>query len=192
MLFVALFGGLVIVALVLALGARARHRREGAWQQFAASRQLSWHNGQIAGVVNGFTIALLIEVRGSGKQQHEVAVARCSLGSTFSPQFALEREGLGDKLMQVISGQDHQLGDPKLDSTFLLHNVDGGARRVLSDDGARSALLTFVERYPSLRIGNGVLQLELRQPPADALALSAFLQDTVSLATSLQRAKRKA
>jgi hypothetical protein len=187
------FAGLfiVVVVLVLLINAREQQRRDEAWQAFAAARQLGWSRGQIAGVVSGFTVALLTEMRGEGKGRHRVAVARCSLADVFSPSFALEREGFGDKVLQLVRGPDHQLGDPALDSAFLLHNVDERARAVLADRGAREALLDCVSRYPSMRIGNGTLQLELQKVPSDEATLSSFLQDAVSLATTLQRAQRR-
>jgi len=182
----------LVVAIVIGLSTvQAQYRRQEAWKQFAAARQLGWSNGQIAGVVSGCTVAMFTEERGSGKHRHTVAVARCSLPAVFSPSFALERETLGQKLVQLVKGPDHQVGDPELDAAFLLSNVDGGARRVLGQRHARETLLEYVARYPSMRIGNGSLQLETTRVPSDEAGLSAFLQDAVSLSTALQRAKQR-
>ncbi len=193
MSFPLLFMGVVvaIIVIVLLVNAQVQHRRDTAWKQFASSRQLGWANGQIAGVVSGCTVAMFTETRGQGRSRYTVAIVRCSLPDVFSSRFALERETLGQKLIQLVSGPDHQVGDPKLDAAFLLSNVDGGARRVLSDRHAREALLDYVDRYPSMRIGNGVLQLEQRSVPSDEAGLSALLQDALTLSSTLQRAKQR-
>jgi hypothetical protein len=118
-------------------------------------------------------------------------VLRCSLEGVFSPDFALERESFGDKLVQLVNGPDHQLGDPQMDSAFLLHNVDGRARQLLADRSVRQCLLDYVQSYPSLRIGNSVLQLERSPVPKDEAALAVFVQDAVALASTLQRARQR-
>ena len=188
-LFCAVF---VLIAVVVLYGMTVVSRRDGAWIQFAASRQLAWAKGQIAGVVNGCTVAMILEERGHGRQKRTVALVRCSLPEVFGASFGLERETMFEKLKHLVGEPDHQVGDPELDSTFLLTNVDGGARRVLSDKAARTALLECVDRYPAMRIGNSVVQLELSTVPSTEAELSRFLNDAVKLSTTLQRAKQRA
>ncbi|MBL8956349.1 MAG: hypothetical protein JNK82_36585 [Myxococcaceae bacterium] len=188
-----MFVGAVVVVVVVALLAQARsqYRRDEAWERFASVRQLGWSNGQIAGVAGGCTVAIFTEKRGSGRNQYTAAVVRCSLPDVFSASFALERETVFEKVKHLVTGPDHQVGDAELDSTFLLTNVDGGARHVLADRAARAALLSTVERYPAMRIGNGVLQLETGKVPGDEADLSAFLNEALKVATALQRAKQR-
>lgn len=166
-------------------------KRQAAWREFAATRQLAFAHGQIAGVVSGFTVAMLRETRGAGKSRREFTVVRCGLNGALPEDFRLERETIGDKLLQLVSTQDHQLGHPEMDSTFLLERVGAEARRVLADRTAQDRLLAMVKRYPGLRIGKGVLQLETTSSLASEEELAGMLGDAVSVATALQRARQR-
>lgn len=166
-------------------------KRVTVWREFAATRQLAFANGQIAGVVSGFTVAMLRETRRSGDNSREVTVVRCGLNGALPEDFRLERETLGDKLLQLVGGRDHQLGHPEMDSAFLLDRVGEDARRVLSDRTAQDRLLAMVKRYPGMRIGKGVLQLETPSSLASEHELAVMLGDAVSVATALSRARQK-
>ena len=170
---------------------RHNRKRSAAWHEFAAARQLAYANGQIAGVVSGFTVAMLRETRGRGDDSSEVTVVRCGLNGALPDDFRLERETLGDKLLQMVSRQDHQLGHPEMDSTFLLERVGEEARRVLADRTAQDRLLAMVKRYPGMRIAKGVLQLETSSSLASEQELAVMLGDAVSVATALSRARQK-
>lgn len=186
--------GLIFVGLVGAAAAwRLSSKRvtNDAWRAFAAARQLSFARGQIAGVISGTTVVLLIENRGDTERSHQVAVARCSLDGAVPPGFRLSRQSLLDKVGQLVSGADHQLGNAKMDEAFRLENLGDEARRVLSKRSVQEALLAAVERYPELFIGNGVLQLESARIPSTEDGLATMVNDAVTLATTLQRASRR-
>lgn len=188
--FIVLLLAVVIVVSVV-WSIRTKQRRAEAWERFAASRQLGWSRGQIAGVASGFTVALLIEERGSGKSRRDVAVVRCSLAGALPPEFGLEREGLGDKLVQLLGRTDHQLGFPEMDAAFLLQNLGSEARRTLSYRAVQETLLETVKAYPEMRIGKGVVQLETTEVPRTEEGLSRLLSDAISVANTLQRAKQR-
>lgn len=187
---------LLIFALVVTLiaatqlwKARSRRHRQEAWEQFAASRQLGYARGQIAGIASGFTVAMLVETRGQGRNQRDVALVRCSLNGAVPSHFSLERETLGDKLVGLIGRADHQLGIPDMDSAFHLENVGDEARSLLSLRSVQQVLLDSVRVYPTLRIAKGVVELETSHVPNDEKSLSKFLGDAVAVATALQRGK---
>jgi hypothetical protein len=136
-------------------------------------------------------VALLVETRGSGKNQTEVGVARCSLMGALPDSFSLEQETLGDKVMHLVGRHDHQLGYSELDAAFHLRGVDDAVRRVLSDTNAQNRLLVTHRAYPSMRIGNGSVQLETRPVPGSEEALNALLSDAISVAQALLKASRR-
>lgn len=186
LLMVALVGGSVIWAV------RAKQLRADVWKRFATSRQLGYADGRIAGVVSGFTVALFTESRDAGRSSRDYTVARCSLNGALPDGFKLARETLTDKLSQMIGRPDHQLGVPEMDSTFLLDRLDDDARRVLSHRPVQERLLALVEKYPGLRIGNAVLQLETEKFLQTEEGLAEMLGDAVSLALTMERAKHRA
>lgn len=192
--------GLLILAFVVlvALGSWlwsrkvTRARIEG-WSEYARTRQLGFSNQplSIAGTLGGSTVAVLIEVRGSGKNRQEVCVVRFDLGDVLNPSFSLDRETVADKVAQLFKGQDHQLGVAQIDEAFHLDNLDDRARRVLNDRSVQLALLRTVGAYPSMRIGNAVLHLESKSVPSNAIALGQLVADAQSLATTLRRAGQR-
>jgi hypothetical protein len=178
----------IVMVIIEVASSVATQRKQSAWAEFARTRNLAYANDRIAGVVDGFTIALLVEERGTGRDRHFTMVARCSLADALPAEFTLQRETLGSKLAQLVGEGDHQLGDPQMDSTFLLGQLGDQARRVLTDRAARDALLAWVDKYPSLRIGHGALQLEMASVPSTVEGLAVLLHDAVTLAKALQRA----
>ena len=190
-----MIGLMVAITLVVAVLAWLRlsknPERDAPWRRFASARQLSFGDGEIAGVAGGFTVALLREDRGGSETVRTFTLVRCSLGGALPHDFTLERETLGDKLSQLVSGADHQLGHPEMDWAFLLDRVDEHARAVLSDRTAQERLLAMVQRYPGMRIGKGVLQLEVERDVTDEDGLARMLSDALSLATALHRAKQR-
>ena len=170
---------------------RAKNAREEHWKQFAASRQLGFAYGQIAGVVSGFTVAMLVEKRGDGEGSYQATVVRCSLNGAVPDDLKISRETVASKVLQLFGRTDHQLGIPQMDQAFHLDGVGEQARRVLSDRGAQERLLAMLDRYPELRIGRGVVQLEQTGVVATEEELSRMLGDAVSVATALQRAAQR-
>jgi hypothetical protein len=185
LLMLALVGGSIVWTL------RSKELRADAWKRFAASRQLGYADGRIAGVVSGFTIAVLTESRDAGRSTRHFTVVRCALNGALPEGFKLARETVTDKLSQMIGKPDHQLGVPEIDSTFLLDRLDDDARRVLSHRPVQERLLTLVEKYPGLRVGNGVLQLETEKLVPTEEGLAEMLGDAVSLAITMERAKSR-
>src|SRR4051812_39553802 len=95
----------VLLCLLIAGGGgylawKAHTARIAAWAQFALRHGMSARGLRLEGTYEGLPLTLETQTRGSGRNQYTVAVLRLSLGNALPPEFSLEREGLGDKVMR--------------------------------------------------------------------------------------------
>lgn len=181
-------GGLALLAFTVVMAMRRKRQTAEVWKRFAHARGLGFSEGRVAGMVGGFLAAVLTEKREDSDTSWEVAVVRVSLDGLLPAAFSLTPETIGSRLSQVLGEPDHQLGVPEMDAAFWFENLGDTARKVLSERGAQQALLSCRQRYPSLMIGKGTLQLELRAVPSTEEALARLLDDALAVATALRKA----
>ena len=171
---------------------RAHAARVAAWAQFAQRHGMSAHGLHFEGTYEGFPVTVETRTRGSGRSRYTVAVLRLSVGGALPPEFSLEREGLGDKVLHLFGKHDPEIGDTRFDELFDLKNLSPETASVLRDEGVQRQLYSMVRAYTYFHVRHGWIEAERLRIPAKGEELEEFLGQALLLAHALGQATQRA
>jgi len=180
-----------IMALVLYAIWRRHQARIAAWAEFASRHDMSVDGLRIDGTYEGYPLRLETQTRGSGKHRHTVAVLHLSTHGALPPDFSLEREGLGDKVLKLFGRRDEEIGDEQFDRLFDLSNLSSSAARVLRNEAVQQHLYEMVKNYRTFHIHGGLIQAEHSHIPSTVDELEEFTGPALMLAHTLEEASRR-
>jgi hypothetical protein len=181
-----------IVALVGYFVWKSHQARVAAWAKFASRHDMSASGLRIDGTYEGYPMRLETETRGSGKHRYTVAVLRLSTNGALPPDFSLEREGLGDKVLKLFGRRDAEIGDERFDRLFDLSNLSRTTTQVLRDEAVQQHLYEMVRNYRAFHIKGTWIQAEHRRVPSTVEELEEFTGPALMLAHTLEEASRRA
>ncbi len=166
-------------------------RRQQAWSDFAQRYGLmltsvGLSNPRITGIYEGQHLELKVEQRGSGKSRYSVTVLHLRMSDVLSPDFFLEREGLGDKFLKLLGRKDEEIGHEDFDRYFDLKNLDPESATLLRHPDVQQHLFTVARTYHGFSIRHGFLSVEERTVPSSSEALESFVQPALALAQALK------
>jgi hypothetical protein len=102
------------------------------WARFGARHGLYVQPTGVRGVVQGVPVAVLHEVRGSGKNKQTYSVARAQLSPSLDLGLSLRRTQMGDGLLESLGmlAPDVIVGDAPFDRSFRVsgHEVAASQR----------------------------------------------------------------
>jgi hypothetical protein len=146
---------------------------------------------QIEGTYEGYPMRLETQTRGSGKNRYRVTVVHLSTNGALPPDFSLEPEGLGDKLLKLFGKRDAEIGDERFDKSFDLSNLTSATTRVLRHPSVQQHIYEMVSHYRAFHIREGWIQAERRDVPSTADALEEFTGPALMLAHTLEEAAQR-
>jgi hypothetical protein len=188
---------LFILSLVLLTGVavyfamKAHKAQVAAWAEFARRHGMQARGLKVEGSYEGYPLTVETQSRGSGKNSYTVAVLHLSLQEALPPEFSLEREGLGDKILRFFGKQDAQLGDTDFDKSFDLKNLAAPTAAVLRHSSVQQHLYELANHYQDFHIRGGWLQAERRKVPSTPDELEEFTGPALLLAQVLEEASRR-
>ncbi len=165
--------------------------RVAAWAEFASRHGMHADGLQIEGAYEGYPMRLETQTRGSGKNRYRVTVLHLSTNDALPPDFSLEPEGFGDKLLKLFGKRDPELGDEQFDRRFDLSNLTSSTIRVLRHPSVQEHLYEMIGHYRTFHIREGWIQAEQRDIPSTADALEEFTGPALMLAHTLEEAARR-
>lgn len=131
--------------LVLALNHLQKQQREQAalWARFGARHGLYVQPSGVRGVLQGVPVAVLHEVRGSGKNRVTYTVARAQLSPALDLGLSLRRSQMGDGLLESLGvlAPDVLVGDAAFDRDFRVSGHEVARVAALLGPELRLALL---------------------------------------------------
>lgn len=182
---------LVLIALlviVLFIFWKMHQARVAAWAGFASRHGMHADGLQIEGTYEGYPMRLETQRRGSGKNGHYVTVLHLSTNDALPPDFSLEPEGFGDKLLKLFGQRDPEIGEEQFDKRFDLSNLTASTTRVLRHPSVQQHLYEMISHYRAFHIRDGWIQAEWRDIPSTADALEEFTGPALMLAHTLEEA----
>jgi hypothetical protein len=186
---------LAVFVLIMVVGGyfgwKVRQARIAAWAEFASRHGMHADGLRIDGSYEGYPLTVETQSRGSGKHRYTVAVLRLSARNSLPPEFSLEREGLGDKVLRFFGKQDPEIGDAEFDRFFDLKNLSPAMAAVLRHKLVQQHLYEMASHYENFHIRGGWIQTERRQVPSTAEALEEFTGPALMLAHTLEEASRR-
>lgn len=121
----------------------------------------------------------------AGKGQHPVTTASVTAAIALPPGLRVSSQAERG-LLNLVSGDDIQLGDPVLDAgLWVVCPNPAAALRLLRAPGVAPALLRFFGRNPGARLEDGALHVRLAGH-AGPQALSAVLDELVEVLRQLE------
>ncbi|AKJ06166.1 hypothetical protein ATI61_11089 [Archangium gephyra] len=162
--------------------------RVAAWAEFANRHGMHADGLELEGTYEGYPMRLETQSRGSGKNQYRVTVLHLSTNGALPPEFSLEPEGLGDKLLKLFGKGDEELGDEQFDKRFDLSNLTASATEVLRHPSVQQHLYEMLSYYRAFHIREGWIQAEQRDIPSTADALEELTGPALMLAHTLEEA----
>ncbi|WP_224243050.1 hypothetical protein [Hyalangium gracile] len=170
---------------------RVYKKQLAAWAEFASRHALHAQKLRIEGSYEGYQLTLETQRRGGGKQSYTVTVLRLSVGDSLPPDFSLEREGLGDKILKVLGSKDAELGDPEFDKRFSLANLSEETAAILRRSAVQQLLYEMVDQYRAFHIRDGWIHAERGGIPSTADALEDLTGPALMLAHTLEESSRR-
>ncbi|KFE71333.1 hypothetical protein [Hyalangium minutum] len=182
---------IAFVVLVVYLFVRRHKARVAAWAEFARRHDMCADGLKIEGSYEGYPMRLELQIRGSGKERYTVTVLRLSTNGGLSPDFSLEQEGLGDKLLKLFGRKDAEIGDKAFDRLFELNNVSRETARVLRNESVQQHLYEMANHYRDFHIRAGWIHAEHRKIPSTVEELEELTGPALMLAHTLEEASRR-
>ncbi|HYI00308.1 hypothetical protein [Hyalangium sp.] len=187
----AVAASLSLVGLIAYFAWRTHKARVEAWAEFASRHGMHAEGLHIEGDYEGYPLKLETQSRGSGKHRYTVTVLHLSLQGALPPDFSLERERLGDKVLRLFGKQDEEIGDDPFDQLFDLENLSSATARVLRNEGFQQHLYELSSLYADFHIKAGWIQAERRNVPSTADELEEFTGPALMLAHTLEEASQR-
>ncbi len=178
------------LALVLFIIWKTHKVRAAAWAEFASRHGMHVDGLQIEGTYEGYPMRLETQARGSGSNRHHVTVLHLSTNGSLPPDFSLEPEGFGDKLLKLFGKRDPEIGDEQFDKRFDLSNLTASTIRVLRHPSVQEHLYEMIGYYRAFHIREGWIQAEQRDIPSTVDALEELTGPALLLAHTLEEAAR--
>jgi hypothetical protein len=182
---------LAVAGLVAYFAYRMHKVRVAAWAEFASRHGMHAEGLRIEGDYEGYPLKVETQSRGSGKNRYTVTVLHLSTQGALPPDFSLEKEGLGDKVLKFFGKRDEEIGDDQFDRLFDLKNLSSAAARVLRNEGVQQHLYELSNLYATFHIRGGSIQAERRNVPSTADELEEFTGPALMLAHTLEEASRR-
>jgi hypothetical protein len=176
---------LVIACFILWMVHKAR---VAAWAEFASRHGMHADGLEIEGTYEGYPMRLETQSRGSGKSRYRVTVLHLSTNGALPPDFSLEPEGFGDKLLKLFGKGDAEIGDEQFDKRFELSNLTASTTQVLRHPSVQQHLYEMISYYRAFHIREGWIQAEQRGVPTNADALEELTGPALMLAHTLEEA----
>lgn len=162
--------------------------RVAAWAEFASRHDMHADGLHLEGTYEGYPMRLETQTRGSGKSRYRVTVLHLSTNGALPPDFSLEPEGFGDKLLKLFGKRDAEIGDEQFDKRFDLRNLTSSTTRVLRNPSVQQHLYEMISHYRTFHIREGWIQAEQRGIPSTADALEELTGPALMLAHTLEEA----
>jgi hypothetical protein len=178
------------LVLVLFIIWKVHDGRVKAWAEFASRHGMHVDGLQIEGTYEGYPMRLETQARGSGNSRYHVTVLHLSTNGALPPDFSLEPEGFGDKLLKLIGKRDPEIGDEQFDKRFDLSNLTPSTIRVLRHPSVQEHLYEMIGYYRTFHIREGWIQAEQRDIPSSADALEELTGPALLLVHTLEEAAR--
>lgn len=180
-----------LLAIVCFVLWKVHRARVAAWAEFALRHGMHADGLQIEGSYEGYPMRLETQTRGTGNHRHHVTVLHLSTNGSLPPDFSLEPEGFGDKLLKLFGKRDAELGDELFDKRFGLSNLSASATRVLRQTDVQQHLYEMLSHYQTFHIREGWLQAEQRDIPSSADALEELTGPALMLVHTLEEAAQR-
>lgn len=162
-----------------------------AWAEFASRHGMNAQHFHIEGSYEGYPLKVVRETRPPTKNGQTIIVLRLAVRGALPPEFSLEREGLGDKVLRFFGKQDTQIGDTDFDKHFDLKNVSPEMEEVLRQPAVQQHLYEMTNHYRLFFIRDGWIQAEQRKVPSTVEELEAFTGPALMLAHTLEEAAQR-
>jgi hypothetical protein len=175
-------------AIVFFLIWKVHQVRVAAWAEFASRHDMHADGLEIEGTYEGYPMRLETQSRGSGKNRYRVTVLHLSTNGALPPDFSLEPEGFGDKLLKLFGKEDEEIGDEQFDRRFDLSNLTSSTTRLLRHPSVQQHLYEMISHYRTFHIREGWIQAERRDVPSTADALEELTGPALMLAHTLEEA----
>jgi hypothetical protein len=185
------FAVVAILILLVYLDWRARKARMAAWAEFASNHDMQARGFRVEGSYEGYPLVIEVERRGHGKHRYTVTALSLSIPDALSHEFSLEREGLGDKVLQFFGKRDEEIGDADFDKRFELKHLSPEVTAVLRHRVVQEHLYEMGNHYKDFRIRDGRIHAEHRRVPATAEQLEEFIGPALMLAHTLEETSRR-
>jgi hypothetical protein len=182
---------ITVFAIVCFIIWKVHKARVAAWAEFANRHGMHADGLQIEGTYEGYPMRLETQTRGAGKHRHRVTVLHLSTNGALPPDFSLEPEGFGDKLLKLFGKRDEEIGDEQFDRRFGLSNLTASTTRVLRHPSVQQHLYELVSHYRTFHIREGWLQAERRDVPSTADALEELTGPALMLVHTLEEAAQR-
>jgi hypothetical protein len=183
---------IIAAAIIIAVISWNVHQaRVAGWAEFASRHDMHADGLTVEGSYEGYPLRLETQKRGSGKNRYTVTVLHLSTHGTLPPDFSLEREGFGDKLLKLFGGGDAEIGDAEFDRLFDVKNLSPETTRLLRNKAVQQHLYELVHNYRTFHIREGWIQAEQRGVLSTADALETFTGPALMLVHSLDEAFRR-
>jgi flagellar basal body-associated protein FliL len=190
--FILLMVGFILLTVIAGYFAlKLQKERMAAWAEFAQRHGMQASGFKVEGFYEGYPLTVETQSRGSGKNRYTVAVLHLSVQDSLPPEFSLEREGFGDKILRLFGKQDAQLGDADFDKYFDLKNLAPSTAAVLRHPSVQQHLYELVNHYHDFHIRDGWLQAERRRIPYTAEELEDFTGPALMLVHTLEETARR-
>lgn len=178
-------------AIVIFIYWKVHKARVEAWAGFASRHGMHANGLQIEGTYEGYPMRLETQTRGSGKSRYTVTVLHLSTNGALPPDFSLEPESFGDKVLKLFGQRDAEIGDERFDKCFDLSNLTASTTRVLRHPSVQQHIYEMVTQYRTFHIREGWIQAERRGIPSTADALEELTGPALLLAHTLEEAARR-
>jgi hypothetical protein len=165
--------------------------RIAAWAEFASRHDMYADGLRIEGTYEGYPLRLETQSRGSGKSRYTVTVLYLTANGALPPDFSLEPEGFGDKLLKLFGQGDPEIGDEQFDKSFDLGNLTPATTRVLRHRSVQQHLYEMVTHYRTFHIHGDRIQAERSGIPSTVDALEEFTGPALMLAHTLEQASQR-
>jgi hypothetical protein len=184
---------LIVVVSVAAgyLAWKVQAAQVAVWTEFARRHGLRQQRLRLEGSFEGVPLTVETQSRGSGKHRYVVAVVRLSVRDVFPPEFSLEREGLGDKVLKLFGKTDPEIGDEEFDRLFDLKNLSPEVTAVLHDKRVQKHLYSMASAYQAFSIRGGYLQAEKHRVPARPEELEQLIRPALEFTRTLEQAPHR-
>ena len=164
------FIGFVILAgifgLIIFLAYKHKKKVLEEWRKTAHELGLHFNDGgfmlpsSILGTLDGLSISVRTETRGSGKNSKTVTVYRVKYAQRIPFKFKLTRQNFLHSFGKMFGMQDIEVGDKSFDDSVIVQSADTAKIRDFLTAPRRKHVKTALRTFPNITISNYEIQVE--------------------------------
>lgn len=175
---------------ILLLGRYLQGRRKQAWAQLAERYHLHDSSNGLSGVLDGTSVQLAIETRGSGEDKTDWTVASGFLSPPLDLGLSVSKEGLLSSAWASLAGtEDVQTGDAAFDAAFIVQGDEAGRVRALLHPALRQAFVQAASRATAVYANDTAVRITLQGAVSSYASLEWALRTTSSLAAMMAQGR---